>query len=95
MAIDHKAKEPIVDGLKVRFVRFSGQALMQGVANTKIEGIPIRIYNAAKTVADCLKYRRRIGVRLAARILKESIAGQKCSEQRLRHFAKKMPRFTN
>jgi predicted transcriptional regulator of viral defense system len=87
MAIHHKAKEPIVDGLKVRFVRFSGQAFTQGVVNAKIEGIPVRIYSAAKTVADCLKYRRKIGVRLAARILQESIAGQKCSEQRLRDFA--------
>jgi predicted transcriptional regulator of viral defense system len=88
MAIDFKAKKPVVNGLRLRFVRFSGKALTQGVVNMKIDGVPVRIYSAAKTVADCLKYRRKIGSDLAARILRESIAGKKCSEQRLRHFAK-------
>jgi len=88
MAIDRKAKKPVVDGLKLRFVRFSGLALTQGVVNTKIDGVPVRIYSAAKTIADCLKYRRKIGRGLAAQILRETIAGKKCSEQRLRHFAK-------
>src|SRR5271170_3579252 len=88
MALDRKAKKPTVDGLKLRFVRFSGDALTQGVVNTKIEGVSVRIYSAAKTIADCLKYRRKMGNNLAARILRESIAGRKCSEQRLRHFAK-------
>ena len=83
-----QSKKPAANGLKLRFVRFSGQALTQGVVNIKIDGVPVRIYSAAKTVADCLKYRRKIGSDLAARILRESIAGKKCSEQRLRHFAK-------
>jgi hypothetical protein len=73
---------------KLRFARFSGHALTQGIVNAKIDGVPVRIYSAAKTVADCLKYRRKIGVRLTAKIVDESIAGKKCSEQRLRHFAK-------
>jgi predicted transcriptional regulator of viral defense system len=88
MAIDFKAMKPVVDGLRLRFVRFSGEALTQGVVNTKIDGVPVRIYSAANTVADCLKYRRKIGSDLAVRILQESIAGKKFSEQRLRHFAK-------
>ena len=88
MAIDFKAKKPVANGLKLHFVRFSGQALTQGVVNMKINGVPVRIYSAAKTVADCLKYRRKIGSDLAAKILHESITGKKCSEQRLRHFAR-------
>jgi predicted transcriptional regulator of viral defense system len=88
IAINRRAKRPVVDGLKLRFVRFSGEAFTQGVINTKIDGVPVRIYSAAKTIADCLKYRRKIGSKCAAKILKESIAGKKCSEQRLRHFAK-------
>jgi predicted transcriptional regulator of viral defense system len=87
IAIDRKAKKPVVDGLKLRSVRFSGDALTQGVVNTRIDGVPVRIYSAAKTIADCLKYRRKIGGNLAAKVLRESIAQKKCSEQRLRHFA--------
>lgn len=88
MALNGRAKKPVVDGLNLRFVRFSGNSFTQGVVNTKIDGVPVRIYSAAKTIADCLKYRRKIGTKFAARILNESIAGKKCSEQRLRHFAK-------
>ena len=88
MAIDFKAKEPVAGGLKLRFVRFSGQALTQGVENRRIDGVPIRIYSVAKTIADCLKYRKKLGGNLAAKVLRESIDRRKCSEQRLRHFAR-------
>jgi predicted transcriptional regulator of viral defense system len=88
MAIDPKAKKPVVNGLRLRFARFSGQALTQGVVNTRIDGVPVRIYSAAKTIADCLKYRRKIGGNLAGKVLQGSIARRKCSEQRLPHFAK-------
>jgi predicted transcriptional regulator of viral defense system len=50
----------------VRFVRFSGDGLTQGAVNTRIESVPVRIYRAAKTIADCLKYRQKIGGSLAA-----------------------------
>jgi predicted transcriptional regulator of viral defense system len=88
MAIDIKAKKPVVNGLGLRFVRFSDQAFTQGVVNARIDGVPLRIYSVAKTIADCLKYRRKIGGNLAVKALRESIAQTKCSEQRLRHFAK-------
>jgi predicted transcriptional regulator of viral defense system len=88
MAIDFKAKQPVVSGLRLRFVRFSGQALTQGVENIRIDGVPVRIYSAAKTIADCLKYRKKLRGNLAGKVLRESIARGKCSEQRLRHFAK-------
>jgi predicted transcriptional regulator of viral defense system len=67
MAIDFKAKKPVAGGLKLRFVRFSGQALTQGVENIRIDGVPVRIYSAAKTIADCLKYRKKLGGNLAVR----------------------------
>jgi predicted transcriptional regulator of viral defense system len=88
IAVDRKAKKPVGNGLKLRIVRFSGQALTQGVANMKIDGVPVRISSAAKTIADCLKYRKKIGRGFVAKILGESIARKKCSEQRLRHFAR-------
>src|SRR5260370_22556326 len=70
MAIDFKAKKPVANGLGLRFVRFSGQALTQGVLNVKIDGVPVRIYSAAKTIADCLKYRRKIGRNFVVKALR-------------------------
>jgi hypothetical protein len=46
MAIDIKAKKPVVNGLRLRFVRFSDQAFTQGVVNARIDGVPLRIYSA-------------------------------------------------
>jgi predicted transcriptional regulator of viral defense system len=88
MAIDRKARKPAARGLPLRFVRFSGDALTQGVVNTRIEGVPVRVYSVAKTVADCLKYRNKIGVEVTMRNLQESVRQKKCSRERLRHFAR-------
>jgi predicted transcriptional regulator of viral defense system len=87
MAIDRKARKPATNGLQLRFVRFSGQALTQGVINMRIDGEPIRVYSVAKTVADSLKYRRKIGTSVAIEALREGIAQGKCSVERLQHFA--------
>jgi len=46
-------------------VYFSGAALTAGVEVHKIDGVPVRIYSAAKTVADCFKYRNKIGTEVA------------------------------
>lgn len=88
MAIDRKARKPIVKGLPFRFVRFSGDALTQGVVNARIDGVPVRVYSAAKTVADCFKYRNKIGFEVAVRSLLESIRQKKCRRERLWHFAR-------
>jgi predicted transcriptional regulator of viral defense system len=55
--------------------------------SSKIDGVPVRIYSAAKTIDDCFKYGEKIGRNFAAKTLEESIASKKCSEQRLRRFA--------
>jgi predicted transcriptional regulator of viral defense system len=88
MAIDPKARKPVVNGQLLRFVRFGGDALTQGVINTRIDGVPVRVYSVAKTLADCLKYRTRIRPNLAQQALEECIVHRKCSIERLRHFAK-------
>ena len=65
IAIHPKSRKPVVNGQLLRFVRFGGDALTQGVINTRIDGVPVRVYSLAKTVADCLKYRKRIRPNLA------------------------------
>ena len=55
LAVDRKAQRPVVAGLPVSVVRFSGAALHEGVEEHVIEGVTVRVTNAAKTVADCFK----------------------------------------
>ena len=76
-----------MEGLRLHFVRFSGYAMTQGVINTRTDGIPVRVYSVAKTVADCFKYRNKIGSAIAAQSFRESVNQRKCSRERLLHFA--------
>ncbi len=78
MAIDVKAYRPKT-GLPVRFVRFSGAALAEGVEVHKVDGVSVRVYNPAKTVADCFKYRNKIGLDVALEALKECRKARRCS----------------
>lgn len=88
MAIDRKARQPAVKNFPVHFVRFSGQALTEGVDAHIIEGVSVSIYNPAKTVADCFKYRNKIGLDVALEALKECRRSRKCDIDSLWHYAK-------
>jgi predicted transcriptional regulator of viral defense system len=88
MAIDHKARKPALTGLNIRFVRFSGQALTQGVLNTRMHGEVVRVYSVAKTVADCLKYRRKLETELLTKAIDEALHQTRCTRERLLHFAR-------
>jgi predicted transcriptional regulator of viral defense system len=71
IAIDNKSRKPKQENLKLRVVRFSGKALNTGVEEHTIENVKIRVYNPAKTVADCFKYRNKIGLDVALEALRD------------------------
>ena len=77
MAIDVKAHRPKLDRKGVRFVRFSGNALTWGVETHQVQGVRIRVTSPAKTVADCFKYRNKIGTDVAVEALKEFVLKRK------------------
>jgi predicted transcriptional regulator of viral defense system len=71
MAIDQKARRPVVDYPPLRIFRFSGESLQQGVTTHTLDGVAVRIYNAAKTVADCFKFRNKVGLDVALEALRD------------------------
>lgn len=71
LAIDVKARKPTTDWPPLRIVRFSGRARMFGVETRFIEGVEVHITSRAKTVADCFKYRNKIGIDVAIEALRE------------------------
>jgi predicted transcriptional regulator of viral defense system len=71
IAIDRKARRPVVSDLPLRVVRFSGPALAAGTENHVLEGIPVQVTTPAKTVADCFKYRNKIGLDIALEALRD------------------------
>jgi predicted transcriptional regulator of viral defense system len=71
MAIDVKARRPKEEIIPLRIVRFLGEALTAGVEEYEVEGVSVKIYNPAKTVADCFKYRNKIGLDVALEALRD------------------------
>lgn len=71
MAIEVKARRPKEKIIPLRIVRFSGEAFTAGVETHQVEGVGVRVYNPAKTVADCFKYRNKIGLDVAMEALRD------------------------
>jgi len=71
LAIDVKARKPKADWPPMRVVRFSGRARAFGVEKHVVDGVEVAITSRAKTVADCFKYRNKIGVDVAVEALRE------------------------
>ena len=64
------------------------EALTQGVINTRMGGKAIRVYSVAKTIADCLKYRRKLDTQLLFKAVDAGLRQTKCRRERLLHFAR-------
>ena len=88
MAIDRLARKPKEERLPLRVFRFSGQALQTGVEEHEIEGIKVRVYNPAKTVADLFKYRNKIGLDVAMEALREGWRERRFTMDELWHYSK-------
>ena len=65
----------------------SGKALEEGVKEHQIEGVIVKVYNPAKTVADCFKYRNKIGLDVALEALRDYRYKQHASMDDVWRFA--------
>ena len=63
IAIGPKDRRPAVTQPPLQIVRFRGKMLDEGAEKHVIEGVPVRIYNVAKTVVDLFRYRQTAGKR--------------------------------
>lgn len=83
IAVDRRAAKPRIDYPPVRVFRFSGPALTFGIETRDIGGTPVRVTSPAKTVADCFKYRNKIGLDVAIEALKDALGNRKTSRDEL------------
>jgi predicted transcriptional regulator of viral defense system len=79
MAIGEKDRRPRSDYPRMRIVRFSRLSLEFGQEIHDIEGVPTRVFSIAKTVADCFKYRNKIGLDVALEALRECLRNRKAT----------------
>lgn len=88
LAIENKAMAPKFDYPPLRIVRFSGAALTEGVEAHVVDGVTVRVTGVAKTVADCFKYRNKIGLDVAQEALREAWREKRMASDDLWRYAK-------
>jgi predicted transcriptional regulator of viral defense system len=72
IALDRRTRRPSLSYPRLRVLRFSGNALTEGIETHRIEGETVRVYTVAKTIADVFKYRNKIGLDVALEALREA-----------------------
>lgn len=88
LALDRKARAPKNGGQPLRIVRMSGRTLTEGIEENRIEGVAVQVYKPAKTVADCFKYRNKIGLDVALEALRDYRRKHRGGMDELWRFAK-------
>ena len=88
VALPEKARRPRLDYPRLRVARFSGLSLTEGIEVHRLEHVDVRIYSPAKTVADCFKYRNKIGVDVAVEALRDFSRLHRGGANELARFAR-------
>lgn len=87
VAIPHRMVPPKLDQPQLRIARMSGRALSEGITRKRIDGVVVPVFNAAKTIADCFKYRNKIGMDVALEALREGWRERKVKMDDLWRYA--------
>lgn len=88
VAISRETRIPKIKDLPVKIVRFSGESMTEGIEEHEIEGVKVKVFNIAKTVADCFKFRNKVGLDVALAVLNEVRREKLATSDDLWHYAK-------
>jgi len=77
-----------VETRRAGVVRLSEAGLQEGVERHEVDGVPIRVTGVARTVADCFKFRNKIGLDVALEALRDARRSRKATVDELCHYAK-------
>lgn len=88
IAMPRGSHMPRIDFPPIRMVQMTGEVYSEGIEIAESEGVKLRVYGVAKTVADCFKHRNKIGLDVALEALKDVRAKRKASMDDLSRYAK-------
>lgn len=88
IGIHVRSRSPRVSTTACRLIRYSEKTLTSGVKVHTIEGLPVKVFTAAKTVADCFKYRSKIGLDVAIEALKDALKRRKATVDEIERYAR-------
>ena len=72
----------------IRMIQFSGAGFNEGIERLPCEQIELRVYGVAKTVADCFKHRKKIGLDVAIDALKDALVRKRVTQDELWSYAR-------
>lgn len=87
IALERTQRNPKLDYPPLRIYRFSGKSLTEGIDKHTIDGLSFQVYNPAKTIADCFKFRNKIGKDVAIEALHNAIQSKKASIRDILYYA--------
>ncbi len=79
LAIGNNDWCPRDNGRTLRIVRFTDRLLAEDVSTTVIEGVPVKVFGVAKTIADCFRHRHSVGQFVALEGLQEALRQRKAT----------------
>lgn len=88
LAIPRGGRVSATRSVPIEVVFMRPESYNAGIETHVIEGVTVPIYCVAKTVADCFKFRRSVGLEAALEALREVLRDRKCTREEIRHFAK-------
>lgn len=87
-ALEGNARAPRLAYPPLRPVRFSGEAFAKGIETHRLDGLSVRVYSVAKTVADLFKMRNKVGLDVAMEALREALATRKATRAEILKMAR-------
>lgn len=87
LAIPHRMLPPRIDTPTLRVIRMSGPSLTEGIDRLRVDGVEVPVFNAAKTIADCFKFRSKIGLDVALEALRDGWTKRKVTMDDLWRYA--------
>jgi len=88
LAIGRNSRAPRIDYPPVRVFRFPESSFSEGIERHTVDGVEVKVYSPEKTLADCFKYRNKIGLDTAIEALRRYRQGRRFNSDRILNFAR-------
>lgn len=87
LAVPRDAHRPKIETVQTRLFRFAPKVYEAGIETHVTGGVEVKVYSAAKTVADCFYYRSMVGLDVAMEAMRDAWRMRKATMDELYHFA--------
>ncbi|MCO5122062.1 MAG: type IV toxin-antitoxin system AbiEi family antitoxin domain-containing protein [Burkholderiaceae bacterium] len=88
IAMPRGSHVPRIDHPPIKMVQMTGDVYSEGIETVERDGVKLRVYGVAKTVADCFKHRNKIGLDVALEALKDVRSKRRATADDLWRYAK-------